>query len=69
MQESEASYYDGSATDYENNRKLLQRVMLGAGFTQLPTEWWHFSYGDQIWAVDNAREYAIYGVYERSNYP
>ena len=49
---SESDYYDGSNTVYDRNRNLLVEVMSFAGFIQLPTEWWHFSYGDQIWAVD-----------------
>jgi D-alanyl-D-alanine dipeptidase len=23
--------------------------MVSAGFQQHPNEWWHFSYGDQMW--------------------
>lgn len=26
-----------------NNRKLLRRVMASQGFTNIPTEWWHFN--------------------------
>lgn len=33
------------------NRDLLRTVMVGAGFERLPREWWHFSYGDQLWAL------------------
>jgi zinc D-Ala-D-Ala dipeptidase len=32
------------------NRRLLLQVMTSAGFRQHPQEWWHFSYGDQLWA-------------------
>ena len=39
---------------------LPVEVMSFAGFTQLPTEWWHFSYGDQIWAVDNMSENSLH---------
>jgi len=50
-----------------DNRKLLVLVMNFADFVQLPTEWWHFSYGDQIWAVDklenNFNIEAKYGIY------
>ncbi len=35
---------------YRDNRKLLQQIMNAAGFAQHPQEWWHFSYGDQLWA-------------------
>jgi D-alanyl-D-alanine dipeptidase len=33
------------------NRALLNRVMTGQGFVRHPTEWWHFSCGDQFWAL------------------
>ncbi len=32
------------------HRQLLQEVMICAGFQRHPTEWWHFSLGDQMWA-------------------
>jgi len=59
---SESDYYLNSDTQAEKNRELLVEVMNYAGFTQLPTEWWHFSYGDQIWAVDNGSVDALYGI-------
>lgn len=35
---------EGKLTEEQiNNRKLLREVMLKAGFSQLPTEWWHFN--------------------------
>ena len=42
------------------NRRLLCRVMLKEGFTNLPSEWWHFDYGDRFWA-DFKDKTAIYG--------
>lgn len=30
-----------------NNRLLLQKVMKHAGFTLLPSEWWHFNFGSR----------------------
>lgn len=38
------------APRYHANRLLLQDVMQKAGFTRNPREWWHFSFGDQMWA-------------------
>jgi D-alanyl-D-alanine dipeptidase len=32
------------------NRQILKAAMTTAGFEQHPCEWWHFSYGDQLWA-------------------
>jgi len=42
-------------------RNLLKDVMLSSGFSQHPNEWWHFSYGDQLWAWQNDYKEAIYG--------
>lgn len=53
-EKSASDYYKNSNSIYEQNRELLVAVMSGVGFSQLPTEWWHFSYGDQIWAVDES---------------
>ena len=42
-------------------RNLLREIMTKFGFAQHPNEWWHFSYGDQLWAWKNKKENAIYG--------
>ena len=33
------------------NRRLLHWVMTAEGFAGHPYEWWHFSWGDQLWAA------------------
>ncbi len=43
------------------NRRLLYWVMTEAGFANNPTEWWHFSWGDQMWAKLNGQPVALYG--------
>ncbi|WP_413162351.1 M15 family metallopeptidase [Capilliphycus salinus ALCB114379] len=35
---------------YHQNRQILADIMISAGFQQHQNEWWHFSYGDQMWA-------------------
>jgi len=35
-------------------RRLLEGVLVGAGLAPYPLEWWHWSYGDDIWASANA---------------
>lgn len=40
---------EGSKT-VRDNRRLLYWHMCSAGFTNLPTEWWHYDYGDNFWA-------------------
>ena len=32
------------------NRRILYKAMINAGFVNNPEEWWHFDYGDAIWA-------------------
>lgn len=42
----------------KKNRKLLFDLMTDAGFVNVPTEWWHYSYGDQYWAAFCSKKYA-----------
>lgn len=35
---------------FHQHREMLNQVMSIAGFMRHPKEWWHFSYGDQMWA-------------------
>ena len=44
-------------------RLLLANVMKQAGFIQHPNEWWHFSFGDQMWAWATNADQAIYGAW------
>ncbi|MBE9031326.1 D-alanyl-D-alanine dipeptidase [filamentous cyanobacterium LEGE 11480] len=41
---------DASAEMYDAHRQLLNYCMAQAGFERHYHEWWHFSYGDQLWA-------------------
>ena len=46
---------------WQRRRDQLAAVMQAAGFAQHPNEWWHFSYGDQLWAWRTGQTRAIYG--------
>ncbi|MDX7986835.1 D-alanyl-D-alanine dipeptidase [Xenorhabdus sp. 12] len=46
------------ATQY---RRLLYSVMTQVGFSSLPTEWWHYDYGNSLWAFYK-NQTAIYGA-------
>lgn len=35
---------------FVKNRRILYNVTIAAGFTNLPSEWWHYDYGDKFWA-------------------
>ena len=41
---------DRHSPTFHQHRQLLRKVMVSAGFCQHPHEWWHFSWGDQMWA-------------------
>ena len=47
---------------FHSRRSLLFSVMERAGFVQHPIEWWHFSYGDQLWSWLSKKGNAIYGA-------
>ena len=42
------------------NRRLLYWLMVEAGFASNPSEWWHFSFGDQMWAKLRGEPEALY---------
>jgi len=46
---------------WNSRRNLLKQIMNKFGFAQHPNEWWHFSYGDQLWAWKNKKANALYG--------
>lgn len=44
------------------HRRILYNAMTGAGFTNLPSEWWHYDFGNQLWALHRGEPRAIYGA-------
>lgn len=44
------------------NRRLLHWLMVEEGFAGHPDEWWHFSWGDQMWAALSDAPAAHYGL-------
>ena len=44
------------------NRRLLHWLMTEEGFAGHPDEWWHFSWGDQMWAALHGAPHAHYGL-------
>ncbi len=44
------------------NRRLLHWAMDAEGFEGHPDEWWHFSYGDQLWAALSGAKAAMFGL-------
>jgi len=65
---SKPSYYSDNSSNndsdklYNIRRNLLKESMYKFDFVQHPNEWWHFSYGDQLWAWKSSSKNAIYGA-------
>jgi len=47
------------------NRRLLHWLMREQGFAPNPGEWWHFSYGELMWAKLTDAPHAFYGLCEK----
>lgn len=45
-----ATHQHDRERSFHQHRTYLHQAMSRAGFQQHPNEWWHFSYGDQLWA-------------------
>jgi D-alanyl-D-alanine dipeptidase len=46
------------------NRELMRSVLEPTGLTNYADEWWHWSYGDNGWALRVGAPHAIYGLIE-----
>jgi D-alanyl-D-alanine dipeptidase len=56
----------GLSTTARRNRDLLKRVLEPTGITNYVDEWWHWSYGDNGWAL---RVGATHALYDRIEMP
>lgn len=57
--------YDG--TQVQKNRRILYQAMTKAGFTNLPSEWWHYDYGNRNWANFSKNEAVYKGVFSKQD--
>jgi D-alanyl-D-alanine dipeptidase len=51
----------------QRNRRLLRDAMEKASFVNFPAEWWHYCYGDRMWAAYSRHRFAYYGQAEVRN--
>lgn len=49
-------------TEVRDNRRLLYDVMTHVGFTNLPSEWWHYDYGTKFWAYFTGKRALYKGI-------
>jgi D-alanyl-D-alanine dipeptidase len=57
-----ADNFSFSDQEARANRRLLHWLMTEEGFAGHPDEWWHFSWGDQMWAALSGARAAHYGL-------
>jgi zinc D-Ala-D-Ala dipeptidase len=50
-----------SDAEARSNRRLIYWLMIEEGFSNHPNEWWHFSWGDQMWAQLTGAPAAFFG--------
>lgn len=55
-----ATFAKSIRNNQRKNRKILFGIMMKSGFVNSPTEWWHYSYGDQYWAAVSGKKFAKY---------
>ncbi len=53
--------FDSLEMEFHRDRELLNEVMNHSELVRQPNEWWHFSYGNQLWAWISNEKAAIYG--------
>lgn len=50
--------------ELRRNRDMLVQAMHSVGMVNYPDEWWHFSYGDRLWAEVTNRSQAFFAPIE-----
>jgi zinc D-Ala-D-Ala dipeptidase len=54
--------FSENTTDIQRkNRLILLKAATQVGFVNYGFEWWHYSYGDKMWAFVKGKKEAIYG--------
>lgn len=54
--------FEAQTGEIRAHRRVLYRAMTDAGFTNLPSEWWHYDYGNQNWAFFSGQRDARFGL-------
>lgn len=62
-------FEDSEFHKIRDNRRLLYNAMLSAGFTNYPSEWWHYDFGDRFWAAVTGRNSIYTGIYTEPSQP
>ena len=54
--------YEAQPGAIRERRRLLYQAMTHAGFSNLPSEWWHYDFGNQNWAHYHGAPHAHFGL-------
>lgn len=58
--DQQETFSENTTVEQRNNRLLLLQAAQAAGFANYGFEWWHYSYGDRMWAYVYQSEAARY---------
>jgi D-alanyl-D-alanine dipeptidase len=65
--EAASMFFEEEESPIRANRRLLREAMVAAGFRHDDDEWWHYDFGNQIWAKLLNQPHAIYGEITETN--
>ncbi len=62
---TKTNYYEINdiSDEIKNNRRILYNVMTKVGFTNLPSECWHYDYGNMNWAYLKKEKIKYKGIF------
>ena len=61
------SFFEDKNSTVANNRRLLYNIMISEGFTNLPSEWWHYDFGTVIWAFYSGLPSKYLGIFSEED--
>lgn len=53
------------SADARKNREILKNALAAVGMVNYPSEWWHYSFGDRLWARLTGSKLAIFGKLDK----
>ena len=67
--DQQETFSENTSPEQRENRLMLLKAATEAGLVNYGFEWWHFSYGDKMWAYVTKQKAAIYGLAVAKNDP
>ena len=55
--------FESEECQARDNRRILYNAMLNVGFTNYPSEWWHYDFGDLFWGATTQEDVRYPSVY------